>query len=241
MRNILRYSYPSGRLKRNSHEQHSILTRLEVASSHDLLTTVGHLTKTMSRELWQLIYAWLIPTLWAIWWTYWYVSSRNGHPTSKSESSMSRALHLVLVSASFVLIGIPALRLGPLGWRWVPRMPFVFILGAAMLIASLALAVWARRCLGQYWSGRISMQVEHRLIQGGPYSFVRHPIYTGVVGGMIGTAIALGELRGILSVLLLTGAYLRKIRIEEKWLVERFGQAYLDYRKEVKALIPFVV
>ena len=58
---------------------------------------------------------------------------------------------------------------------------------------------------------------------------------------MIGTAIALGELRGVLAVFLLIVAYLRKIRIEEKWLVESLGQTYLDYQKKVKALIPFVI
>jgi protein-S-isoprenylcysteine O-methyltransferase Ste14 len=195
----------------------------------------------MSKEFWQLVYIWLIPALWTIWWGYWLVSSRAVHRTTKSESSTSRGVHLVLVSVAFVLIAIPALRVGPLGWHWLPRLRFVFFFGATVLVANLALAVWARRHLGQYWSGTITVKEEHRLIQSGPYSFVRHPIYAGFVGGMIGTAIALGELRGILSALLLIAAYLRKIRIEEKWLVERFGQTYMDYRKKVKALIPFVV
>ena len=154
---------------------------------------------------------------------------------------MSRAIHLVLVCGAFVLIAVPAFRAGPLGWHWLPRLRFVFLFGTAVLVASLALAVWARRHLGPYWSGTITVKEEHRLIRSGPYSFVRHPIYTGLVGGMVGTAIALDELRGVLSVLLLLAAYLRKIRIEEKWLVERFGQTYLDYRKKVKALIPFVI
>jgi protein-S-isoprenylcysteine O-methyltransferase Ste14 len=195
----------------------------------------------MNKEFWQLIYIWLIPVLWAIWWGYWFVSSRNVHCTTKSESSMSRGIHLVLVCGAFVLIAIPAFRVGPLSWHWLPRLRFVFFFGAAVLVASLILAVWARRHLGQYWSGTITVKEEHRLIRSGPYCFVRHPIYTGFVGGMIGTAIAQGELRGIFSVLLLIAAYLRKIRIEEKWLVERFGQTYVDYRKKVKALIPFVI
>ena len=154
---------------------------------------------------------------------------------------MSRAIHLALVCGAFVLIAVPPFRAGPLGWHWLPRLRFVFLFGTAVLVASLALAVWARRHLGPYWSGTITVKEEHRLIRSGPYSFVRHPIYTGIVAGMVGTAIALGELRGVLSVLLLLAAYLRKIRIEEKWLVERFGQIYVDYRKKVKALIPFVI
>ena len=154
---------------------------------------------------------------------------------------MSRGIHLALVCGAFALIAIPIFGAGPLGWHWLPRVRFVFLLGAAMLAASLVVAVWARRHLGQYWSGTIAVKKAHQLIQSGPYSFVRHPIYTGFVGGMIGTAIALGELRGVLAVFVLLIAYLRKIRIEEKWLVESLGQSYVDYQKKVKSLIPFVI
>ncbi len=154
---------------------------------------------------------------------------------------MSRCIHLMLVGGAFALIAIPVFRLGPLGWHWLPKIPLTFFSGVAVLAASFAFAVWARDHLGSYWSGTITMKEKHELVQSGPYSFVRHPIYTGFIMGMTGTAIALGELRGILAVLLLIVAYLRKIRIEEKWLIAHFGQVYLDYRKNVKALIPFVL
>jgi protein-S-isoprenylcysteine O-methyltransferase Ste14 len=117
----------------------------------------------------------------------------------------------------------------------------VFFIGVAVLSASLGLTVWARRHLGRYWSGSITVKAEHQLIQKGPYAFVRHPIYAGVAGGMIGTAVALGEFRGVLAIFLLLAAYLRKIRIEERWLVQRFGASYVQYQEKVKALIPFVI
>ena len=195
----------------------------------------------MNKEHWQLFYVWLIPALWAIWWGYWLVFFRKVRSEDKRESSISRGIHLALVCGAFALIAIPVFGAGPLGWHWLPRLRFVFLSGAALLAASLLLAVWARRHLGQYWSGMIAVKGAHQLVRSGPYYFVRHPIYTGFVGGMIGTAISLGELRGVLAVFVLTFAYLRKIRIEEKWLVESLGQTYLDYQKEVKALIPFVI
>jgi protein-S-isoprenylcysteine O-methyltransferase Ste14 len=198
----------------------------------------------MQDEVWrimQLIYIWLLPAIWAIWWGYWLLSSRNVHHATQTESRTSRAIHLALVCVAFALIALPIFRAGPLGWRWLPRHSIAFILGTAILIASSVLAISARRHLGQYWSGTIGMKEEHQLIRSGPYAFVRHPIYTGFLGGMIGTAIALGELRGVLAVIVLLVAYLRKIRVEEKRLVQRFGESYIQYRKEVRMLVPFVI
>jgi protein-S-isoprenylcysteine O-methyltransferase Ste14 len=189
----------------------------------------------------RLIYVWLIPAIWAIWWGFWLLSSRNVHHAAQTESRTSRAIHVALVCCAFALIGLPIFRAGPLGWRWLPRHIIVFIFGTAVLVASSVLAISARRHLGLYWSGTIAIKEEHRLIRSGPYAFVRHPIYAGFVGGMLGTAIALGELRGVLAVIMLLAACLRKIRVEEKWLVQRFGESYIAYQKEVRALVPFVI
>ena len=195
----------------------------------------------MYKEFIRLIYAWLIPAIWIVWWSFWLFSSRNVRSTSERESLMSRCIHLTLVVVAFALIALPVFRRGLLGNHWLPRTPSVFFVGVAILVAGFVLAVWARRYLGTNWSGTITVKEEHELVRNGPYSFARHPIYTGFIMGMAGTAIALGELRGILAVLLFIAACLRKIRIEEKWLIAHFGQAYEDYRKDVRALIPFIL
>jgi len=82
------------------------------------------------------------------------------------------------------------------------------------------------------------MPEARRLVQSGPYAIVRHPIYTGFVIGMVGTAVAQGQVRSILAVVLLVASYLRKTKIEETWLVQQFGDEYRTYQKEVGALIP---
>jgi protein-S-isoprenylcysteine O-methyltransferase Ste14 len=110
-----------------------------------------------------------------------------------------------------------------------------------LLALGLGVAVWARRHLSTYWSGTITIKSEHRLIRTGPYARVRHPIYSGFIVGMVGTALALGELRGFLAVLILIIAYCRKIQIEEAWLLQRFGEEYRRYQRAVKALLPFVL
>jgi protein-S-isoprenylcysteine O-methyltransferase Ste14 len=78
------------------------------------------------------------------------------------------------------------------------------------------------------------------LIQAGPYRVVRNPIYSGGLVAILGTAIVVGEVRGVLAIVLVLIAFLRKIQLEERWLLERFGPAYLEYQEKVKALIPFV-
>jgi protein-S-isoprenylcysteine O-methyltransferase Ste14 len=184
---------------------------------------------------------WLVPALWVLVLAYWILSARGIQHDSQAETKESRLIHLVLVSGAFCLIAVPIFHVGPLGWRWLPRLDVVFWLGAGLTAVGLGFSVWARRHLGRYWSGTIAVKAKHELIRTGPYALVRHPIYTGFIVGIMGTALAVGELRGLLSIVMLVTAYVRKIRIEERWLVRQFGETYVRYQKDVKALLPFVV
>jgi protein-S-isoprenylcysteine O-methyltransferase Ste14 len=78
----------------------------------------------------------------------------------------------------------------------------------------------------------------HELITSGPYALVRHPIYTGLLMALAGTAIAQGEWRGLLAAALVFGALWRKLRLEEKWMRSRFGESYEAYSRRVAALVP---
>jgi protein-S-isoprenylcysteine O-methyltransferase Ste14 len=113
-------------------------------------------------------------------------------------------------------------------------------LGLIMLAAGIAFAVWARHDLGRNWSGTVTVKQNHELIRSGPYRLVRHPIYTGLLLAILGTAIAFGEWRGLLAFGLLTGSLLLKLRIEERFMSESFPKEYARYRAEVPALIPFI-
>jgi protein-S-isoprenylcysteine O-methyltransferase Ste14 len=105
----------------------------------------------------------------------------------------------------------------------------------------IAFAVWARIRLGADWSCTVATREGSRLVRSGLHALVRHPIYTGILLGFIGTALAIGELRGLLAVALVTTACFRRIRIEERWLLEEFGAECEQYRREVKGLIPSLV
>ena len=91
------------------------------------------------------------------------------------------------------------------------------------------------------WSGHVTLKPGHRLLRTGPYALVRHPIYTGLLLAMTGTAVAVDRGRGVLAVLIAVETLWRKLRLEERWLTEEFGAEYGRYRREVKALVPGVV
>ena len=128
---------------------------------------------------------------------------------------------------------LPAARFLPVTAIW-PR------IGLALTILGLGFAVWARIHLGRFWSGAVTLKENHELIRSGPYAFVRHPIYTGLLTAAAGTALARGTLAALLGLVAIGVACWLKIRAEEKLLTNHFGDTYLEYRRQVPALIPFV-
>jgi len=145
-----------------------------------------------------------------------------------------------LVLAGFVLVLDSRLGLGPLGWRFIPESAGAGILGLALAICGMAFAVWARISLGRNWSGIAAVKQDHELVLRGPYAIVRHPIYTGFLLALAGTAIALGEARGPIGFALVWAALWMKLRTEEAFMLQEFGEQYSGYKKKVKTLVPFV-
>ena len=182
----------------------------------------------------------LIGLLWLAWAVYWFVAARNAKRDRRQESALSRAGHIVPLIVAGVLLWLPTLPGGFLCGRILPATAATYFTGVAVLILGLAFAIWARRVIGRNWSGIVTVKQDHELVRTGPYRWVRHPIYTGLLLAFVGTAIARGEWRGVLAVLIVFVALWRKLRLEERWMIETFGDAYLRYRAEVRALIPFL-
>ena len=185
-----------------------------------------------------LIYHWLFIAVWMAFAAYWLISARWVRKTKRAEPRRQTLLRVALSVAGTWLLFAPNLHLGPLNWRLLPQNHVTFFTGAGILLAGLGFAVWARIHLGQYWSGMITLKEGHRLIRTGPYAVVRHPIYTGIITGIAGTAVAVGELRGFLAVLMYTAIYYWKSRHEERLLTPEFGEEYPAYRQAVGALAP---
>jgi protein-S-isoprenylcysteine O-methyltransferase Ste14 len=181
----------------------------------------------------------LISTLWLLWLAIWTVSAFRTKRVVRVENLASRLSHLVPLG-----IGVALLTSDHFGGPWLatriyPRTDGTFWFGAALVALGLSFAVWARLHLAGNWSGTVTLKQNHDLIRSGPYRLTRHPIYTGILSAILGTAIALAEWRGIVALALITLAFLRKIDIEEGFLTARFGEAYARYRAQVPALIPW--
>jgi protein-S-isoprenylcysteine O-methyltransferase Ste14 len=187
------------------------------------------------------VYIYLIPGLWLAWGFYWLIAAADVKTTARSESAISRAAHLVPLAIAGILLAARRLPIPFLYAHFVEPTLRTFWLGAGIVAGGLALAVWARAILGRNWSGTVTLKQDHELIRSGPYRFVRHPIYTGLLLGFLGTAIAQTQWRGLIALLIVFVALWRKLRHEERWLGEMFGADYAKYRSEVAALIPFVL
>ena len=187
------------------------------------------------------IYANLILIIWFLWLFYWWLSGRNVKAAVRRESALSCAGHAVPLIITALLLALPTLPGGFLCDRVLPMTELIYWVGVCVLAAGLVFSVWARIHIGRNWSGIVTLKREHELIRSGPYRLVRHPIYTGLLLGFIGTAIARNEWRGWLAVLIACAALWRKLRLEERWLTEQFGETYSQYRDKVAALIPYLL
>jgi protein-S-isoprenylcysteine O-methyltransferase Ste14 len=182
----------------------------------------------------------LIAGLWIAWLIVWGVSAIGVKRAVRRESRASRLSHMLPLAVVGWLLAAPHAGGSWLAMRFLPPAAAWFWLGLALLAAGLGFSVAARVSLGGNWSGTVTLKDGHELIRRGPYRIVRHPIYTGLLMGLLGTALAIGELRGLVALGLATVAFLRKIPIEERFLTDQFGEAYGRYRAEVPALVPLL-
>jgi protein-S-isoprenylcysteine O-methyltransferase Ste14 len=181
-----------------------------------------------------------LAVFWLAWLAYWLAAARDVKPARRRESEANRLLTVALIIPAAVLLTVPGSRLHWLGMRFLPDTMIPYWLGLLMVIAGLAFAVWARMHLGRNWSGTVTVKENHELIRSGPYAIVRHPIYTGLLLAILGTAVVLGEWRGLLAFCFLTIAFLLKLRREERFMEESFPDTYPSYRAQVPALIPLL-
>jgi protein-S-isoprenylcysteine O-methyltransferase Ste14 len=180
-----------------------------------------------------------IGVLWIIWMIGWMAAARDVKPTRWREPLRTRALHAIPIVLCAVLLMTPRWLPPVLAVRFAPGGPALSLCGTAMVAGGLGFAGWARWHIGRNWSGWVTVKDAHALICTGPYRVVRHPIYTGLLLALAGTALAIGEWRGVLAVALAALGFVLKLRIEEARMRETFPE-YDRYRRRVAALIPFV-
>jgi protein-S-isoprenylcysteine O-methyltransferase Ste14 len=190
-----------------------------------------------------LPYNFVFAAMWFGWLACWGLFSLNVKTTTRRESPLSRLSYVVPLVIAGILLAVPALDIPLLGGRFLPASAARVLgaIGIVITLSGLLFTVWARVHLGRNWSGTVTIKEGHELITSGPYRFVRHPIYTGLLLAFTGQAIAVGQWRGVLAVALAMFSFWRKLRIEERWMREHFGSAYDAYSQRVSALIPFIL
>jgi protein-S-isoprenylcysteine O-methyltransferase Ste14 len=179
-------------------------------------------------------YAWLAIGL------IWLATAFATKPTARRMPRGDLIAHVLALALTFELIFGSYFRVGFLRARFVPADQWVAWTGCAVGMAGVALAVWARLRLGRNWSGTVTVKQDHTLVRSGPYALVRHPIYSGLSLALVGTAVVFGEVRCLIGAALAFFEWKRKSQLEERFMIEQFGRDYIQYRREVKGLIPFV-
>ena len=180
----------------------------------------------------------ILDWLWAILGLYWVVTALRTKRSATQEKSWYRLLRLGLLAAMLLLLLTKALRVGPLAWRFVPHSLGLVWVGVVLTAVGVALAICARWHLGQNWSDKVVLKVDHELIRSGPYAYLRHPIYSGVLLAVAGTALVIGEWRGVVAFALISTNYCLKAIKEERMLVVKFGGEFLEHKRRTGFFLP---
>jgi protein-S-isoprenylcysteine O-methyltransferase Ste14 len=171
---------------------------------------------------------------WVVFWIFWIAASIG------VKAGRTRWTRFAGVRVSIVLVVLLLLRLRVLKRNQVTHDPWLQVIGLVIFVLGLALAVWARVYLGRNWGMPMSEKADPELVTTGPYSTVRHPIYSGIILAMIGTTIAV-SLYWLIAVAVLGAYFLYSATMEERYMAKRFPDTYPHYKQSTKMLIPFIV
>lgn len=186
------------------------------------------------------LYESFFPVIWIAFLIYWRIKAVDTKTTQRLEPAASGILRLLAILIAVVLLSTTRI---PVRWLYIQLWPagfWPFWLGAAVTVAGLLFAIWARVHLGRNWSSSVTIKEGHELITSGPYAMARHPIYTGILTGFLGTVIALSQMRGLIAFVLIFLVLWLKLRREEQWMRSQFGETYAAYAHKTASLVPYL-
>jgi protein-S-isoprenylcysteine O-methyltransferase Ste14 len=184
----------------------------------------------------------IIAGLWIVFFAIIYIPAfMKGAPAERRSSRYIQQSIIFAIIVVILVVVLAGYEPGALIVRVIPDSPPAGITAIVLTITGLGFSVWARWHLGRYWSSMVMVKVGHRLIRTGPYRIVRNPRYAGMLIAFVGAAIAIGELFAFIALVIGFASVWVKIKTEEEILTEKFGEEYLQYKRDVKALIPFVL
>jgi protein-S-isoprenylcysteine O-methyltransferase Ste14 len=180
----------------------------------------------------------LCADLWMLLCLVWLLALLRTKPTQQRARFSTRLLYGIPVLFAFLLMFNALFDRGWLQVRLYPRFALFDGLGVCLTAAGIAFAIWARFYIGANWSSAVTIKVGHQLVRTGPYAWVRHPIYSGILLALIGTALVRREPRGFLALIFLWLGFIVKSRMEERYMRKTFGSEYDEYSRSTGALLP---
>ncbi len=171
-------------------------------------------------------------------------SKRGPRRERLAESARNEGFWAVLLRFIMFFVLIAALTLYLVYPSWIALLSFPLPLwlrwaGAGLSLASILYIAWVQHFLGKQWSASLEIAKDHELVTSGPYRLIRHPLYMGII--FMAPGFALVTASWILVALLPIGVFLfLRVRKEERMMIERFGEEYLNYMRKTKRFIPFV-
>ena len=182
----------------------------------------------------------IVVACWFVFIFVWLIAAFRTKRIVERQSVASRLAHRFPIGLGWWMLLFPKLR-APMNLQILPHTTLLQMAAAVICVCGLVFTIWARQTLAGNWSSDVTFKQDHELIRTGPYHIVRHPIYTGLLAMCVGSAILIGQLRGVFGVLLVTVGFWIKLCQEERLMLQHFPDTYPNYRREVKALIPFVI
>lgn len=182
----------------------------------------------------------IIQICWLVFLVYWIVAAFSVNRIRSREPAAQRLGYLLLIVISLILFNADPRYFGPLNLRFVPRSYRIAEAGTLLTAAGIGFAIWARIHIGRFWSGSVAIREDHQLVRSGPYSRIRHPIYTGILVALAGTALAVGTYRAVLAFVLILLSLIFKARREEALLTREFGAAFDEHRRHTGFFLPRV-
>jgi protein-S-isoprenylcysteine O-methyltransferase Ste14 len=171
---------------------------------------------------------------WVAFWIYWLARS-VGVKAGQTRWTRFAGVRVAVILLVLLLLRVKAFK----GHAAVTADPWLQGIGLALFVLGLALAIWARVYLGRNWGMPMSQKEDPELVTSGPYSKIRHPIYTGIILAMIGTTIAV-SIYWLIAVLLIGAYFLYSAIVEERTMTRAFPDSYPGYKASTKMLIPFI-
>ncbi|HKW18238.1 MAG TPA: isoprenylcysteine carboxylmethyltransferase family protein [Terriglobales bacterium] len=180
----------------------------------------------------------LFSAVWVVFGLVWLIAALRTKQVQQRAPLGSRMAYMIpIILGSYLLFARTPLY-SPLYIRFVPRTTALEWTGLVLTGAGIAFAIWARFYIGQNWSSAVQVKVDHELIRNGPYSLVRHPIYSGILLALVGTAFAEGRAVGFIALAFYGLGFWIKSRMEEELMRKTFGNQYLEYSRTTGALVP---